>query len=116
MTVDNWQGTNKVKTLTGFFYFSIKNIFGFYSIYSLRDIIKSILLILRNTYLCKLAQGHDVSFKKYIKDCGFANKYYIETRYPADSPLIVSDYEAGECVKIAEEIYNYIMIIISNKQ
>ncbi|MZI81694.1 HEPN domain-containing protein [Clostridium butyricum] len=94
----------------------MKNIFGFYSIYSLRDIIKSILLILRNTYLCKLAQGHDVSFKKYIKDCGFANKYYIETRYPADSPLIVSDYEAGECVKIAEEIYNYIMIIISNKQ
>ena len=32
---------------------------------------------------------------------------YIETRYPADSPLIVSDYEADECIKIAEEIYRY---------
>ncbi|MDU5104033.1 MAG: HEPN domain-containing protein [Clostridium butyricum] len=67
-------------------------------------------------YLCKLAQGHDVTFKKYIKDCGFANQYYIETRYSADSLLIVSDYEADECVKIAEEIYNYVMSIISNKQ
>ncbi|MEQ3340740.1 HEPN domain-containing protein [Clostridium butyricum] len=53
---------------------------------------KYILFILRNPYLCKLAQGHDSNFKKYIKDCGFANQYYIETRYPADSPLIVSDY------------------------
>lgn len=67
-------------------------------------------------YLCKLAQGHDVTFNKYIKDCGFANQYYIETRYSADSLLIVSDYEADECVKIAEEIYNYVMSIISNKQ
>lgn len=67
-------------------------------------------------YLCKLAQGHEGNFKKYIKDCGFVNQYYIETRYPADSPLIVSDYEANECIKIAEEIYNYVMSIISNKQ
>lgn len=67
-------------------------------------------------YLCKLAQGHEGNFKKYIKDCGFVNQYYIETRYPADSPLIVSDYEADECIKIAEEIYNYVMSIISNKQ
>lgn len=58
-------------------------------------------------YLCKLAQGHDANYKKYLKDCGFANQYYIETRYPADSPLIVSDYEAEECIKIAEEIYRY---------
>lgn len=58
-------------------------------------------------YLCKLAQGHDTNYKKYLKDCGFANQYYIETRYPADSPLIVSDYEADECIKIAEEIYRY---------
>ena len=58
-------------------------------------------------YLCKLAQGHDANYKKYLKDCGFANQYYIETRYSADSPLIVSDYEADECIKIAEEIYRY---------
>ncbi len=67
-------------------------------------------------YLCKVAQGHEGNFKKYIKDCGFVNQYYIETRYPADSPLIVSDYEADECINISEEIYNYVMSIISNKQ
>ncbi|MBS5983946.1 MAG: HEPN domain-containing protein [Clostridium butyricum] len=98
------------------FYFSIKSIFRFYSTYSLCDIIKYIFFILRNPYLCKLVQGHDGNFKKYIKDCGFTNQYYIETRYPADSPIIVSDYEGDECIKIAEEIYNYVMSIISNKQ
>lgn len=63
-------------------------------------------------YLCKLAQGHDVNFKKYLKDCGFVNQYYIETRYPVDSPLVVSDYEADECINIAEEIYEYVIRII----
>ena len=56
-------------------------------------------------YLCKLSEKHDAKFKKFIKDCGFLNQYYIETRYPADNPLIVSEYEAEECIKIAEEVY-----------
>lgn len=30
---------------------------------------------------------------------------YIETRYPADIPLIVTDEEATECILIAETIY-----------
>jgi HEPN domain-containing protein len=60
-------------------------------------------------YLCKVSEKHNSDFKKYIKDCGFLNQYYIETRYPADNPLIVSDYEAEECVKIAEEIYNLVI-------
>jgi hypothetical protein len=32
-----------------------------------------------------------------------------ETRYLADNPLIVSDYEAEECIKISEEIYKHVM-------
>ena len=63
-------------------------------------------------YLCKLSQKHNIEFKKYIKDCGFLNQYYIETRYPADNPLIVSDYECDECIKIAEEIYKLIQNIL----
>lgn len=55
-------------------------------------------------YLCKLSEKHNSEFKKYIKDCGFLNQYYIETRYPADNPLIVSDYEAEECIDIAEKV------------
>ena len=60
-------------------------------------------------YLCKMSEKHNNDFKKYIKDCGFVNQYYIETRYPADNPLIVSDYEAEECIKIAEEIYRAVI-------
>jgi hypothetical protein len=37
---------------------------------------------------------------------------YIEIIYPADNPLIVSDYEVGECVKIAEEIYKIVKNLI----
>lgn len=47
--------------------------------------------------------------KVYHKDCGFVNQYYIETRYPADNSLIVSDYEAKECIKISEEIYKSVI-------
>ncbi|MBN1050093.1 HEPN domain-containing protein [Clostridium botulinum] len=60
-------------------------------------------------YLCKVSEKHNNDFKQYIKDCGFLNQYYIETRYPADNPLIVSDYESEECVKIAEEIYRIVI-------
>jgi len=43
-----------------------------------------------------------------MKDCAFVNQYYIETRYPSDVPLVVSDDEADECVSIAEEIYKMV--------
>jgi len=55
-------------------------------------------------YLCKEASIYSVDFKKHLKDCAFVNQYYIETRYPADVQLIVSDEEAEECISIAKEI------------
>lgn len=55
-------------------------------------------------YLCKEASNYCVEFKKHLKDCAFVNQYYIETRYPADVQLIVSDEEAEECITIAKEI------------
>ncbi|KOA21347.1 HEPN domain protein [Clostridium homopropionicum DSM 5847] len=65
-------------------------------------------------YLCKLSEKHNSEFKKYIKDCGFLNQYYIETRYPADNPLIVSDYEAEECIDIAEKVCKTVIDLIYN--
>lgn len=59
-------------------------------------------------YLCKEASVYKVEFKNCLKDCAFVNQYYIETRYPADIPLIVSDSEAEECIKIAEAIYKLV--------
>lgn len=35
------------------------------------------------------------------------NKYYIETKYPADMPVDYSQEEAGKAMGMAEEIYNF---------
>ncbi|NJD02296.1 MAG: HEPN domain-containing protein [Ruminiclostridium sp.] len=59
-------------------------------------------------YFCKEASVFYMEFKKWLKDCAFVNQYYIETRYPADVPLIVSDDEADECISIAEAIYKLV--------
>jgi HEPN domain-containing protein len=59
-------------------------------------------------YLCKESSNFLAEFKKRLKDCAFVNQYYIETRYPADVPLIVSDDEANECISIAEDIYKFV--------
>jgi HEPN domain-containing protein len=59
-------------------------------------------------YLCKEATRFNQDFKKHLKDCAFVNQYYIETRYPADSPLIVTEEEADECIEIAEKILNIV--------
>lgn len=44
----------------------------------------------------------------FTKDCAFVNQYYIETRYPSDDPLEVTDEEAVECISIAEAILHEI--------
>lgn len=62
-------------------------------------------------YLCKEASNYCLEFKKHLKDCAFVNQYYIETRYPADTPLLVSDEEAEECIAIAEIINR---LVVSN--
>lgn len=63
-------------------------------------------------YLCKEASSYHTELKKWLKDCAFVNQYYIETRYPADIPLVVSDDEENECISIAEEIYKMVTEII----
>ena len=63
-------------------------------------------------YLCKAALNVDQELRKLLKECAFVNQYYIETRYPADKPLVVSDDEADECIKIAETIYNLVVVKI----
>lgn len=59
-------------------------------------------------YLCKESSKIEIEFKKYLKDCAFVNQYYIETKYPADIPLVVTEEEADECIKIAQEIYQLV--------
>ena len=44
------------------------------------------------TWLCKQAMMMDDHFREYLRDSVTLNKYYIETRYPADIALDI-DYE-----------------------
>lgn len=63
--------------------------------------------------LCKKAIEYNKEFRKYIKDCAFLNEYYIETRYPAEDPLIATkeDVEDGlnftiDFVRFIDQITN----------
>ncbi|MGB9840219.1 HEPN domain-containing protein [Thermovenabulum sp.] len=67
------------------------------------------------TKLCKKAYQFDNRFKNIIKDCAFLNQFYIETRYPAEDPLIVDEEDVIESIKIAERIMELINSIIEEK-
>lgn len=58
--------------------------------------------------LCKRASIYNNEFRKFIKDCAFLNGYYIETRYPAEDPLIAEAEDVKEGLKFTEEIINFI--------
>ena len=60
-------------------------------------------------YLCKKVIEKDKQFSKYIDSCIFVNQYYIETRYPNENSIIVTDEEAQKCINIAEEILNAVL-------
>lgn len=57
-------------------------------------------------FLCKSASNFFHGFKNMMKDCAFVNQYYIETRYPADIQLVVTDEEVQDCIEIAKKIYD----------
>jgi hypothetical protein len=47
---------------------------------------------------------YDITFGPFLKDMAFVNTIYIETRYPAEDPLIVSNKDVIECFKILDSI------------
>lgn len=55
-------------------------------------------------FLCKKAYAIDISLKRHLKDCAFVNQFYIETRYPADTPVELDSDDAKECIDIASLI------------
>ena len=61
------------------------------------------------TWLCKQAIMLDSNFKEYIVKCTKLNRYYIETRYPADIPMEISREEAEELIQASEEVMYAIM-------
>ena len=45
-----------------------------------------------------------------MKGCAFVNQYYIETRYPSDVELLVTEDEVNECIEIAEDIGKMVLV------
>ncbi len=61
-------------------------------------------------FLIRRAGQFDDEIIKFKKDCAFVNQFYIETRYPADIPDEVDEYEVRECLETASEVLNHIDI------
>jgi HEPN domain-containing protein len=58
--------------------------------------------------LCKMCESYNRDFHVFLKDVALINEYYVETRYPADEPMIVSNEETKECMAITEKIFYFI--------
>lgn len=58
--------------------------------------------------LCKKAALYDRNLEVFTKDCAFLNTYYIETRYPQEDPLEVTEKDVQECIRIANTIVVHI--------
>jgi len=58
--------------------------------------------------LLLLCIGNDHSFSKFKGEVLFLDKYYIEARYPVDSPQDHSKTEAKNAIKMAKQIINFV--------
>ncbi len=65
--------------------------------------------------LCKKAMLQDKTFGDFLKDMAFVNTYYIETRYPAVDPLMVSIEDAEECLRITDNVVSRIVQLVAIK-
>ncbi len=58
--------------------------------------------------LCKKASTYQEVFKSLVKLVAIVDIYYIETRYPAADPLLVSREDAAECLQTVEIVVQQI--------
>lgn len=63
------------------------------------------------TWLCKQAALTDQSFTKWIGRSTLLNRYYIETRYPADIPEEIARDFTKETLEATEEMLEFIFDI-----
>lgn len=60
------------------------------------------------TWLCKQAIQIDPHFEQWLIKCTSLNRYYIETRYPADIPLEIDTDTADALMDSTGEMLNFI--------
>ena len=60
------------------------------------------------TWLCKQAVKSDERFQEWLDESAALNRYYIETRYPADIPVDLSDVRLRRVFDMADKMYRFI--------
>ena len=60
------------------------------------------------TWLCKQCALLDENFIDWIDESATLNRYYIETRYPADIPLEIGEADLDSLVEMSSVIMDYI--------
>lgn len=60
------------------------------------------------TWLCKQAIMTDRTFEQWLEKSSTLNRYYIESRYPADIPLEVDDETEVALLGATEEMLGFI--------
>lgn len=60
------------------------------------------------TWLCKQAMLCDTHFSQWLTKCTMLNKYYIETRYPADITLDIDTITINNIMECTTDILAFI--------
>jgi len=60
------------------------------------------------TWLCRKALRYDRTFQEWLDESAALNKYYIETRYPADIPMELTHEKVDKAYKMAKQMYTFI--------
>lgn len=60
------------------------------------------------TWLCKQAIRSDPRFQEWLDESAALNRYYIETRYPADIPVAMTAERVERAFAMAESMYEFI--------
>ena len=61
------------------------------------------------TWLCRQAVKWDNRFAEWLDESAALNRYYIETRYPADIPLRLSEDKVAGVYTMADKMYRFIL-------
>lgn len=60
------------------------------------------------TWLCRQAVKLDGRFDEWLDESAVLNRFYIETRYPADIPLELNKKAVRRVYGMAEDMFNFI--------
>lgn len=60
-------------------------------------------------FLCRKAIAAGAPLRGKLRDCAYVNQFYIETRYPSDTYLPVSEQEAQDCIDAAKGLMQILL-------